>query len=105
MNLFRRVRRRNEATERSRTSSAVSAVTSVRRPRRFSVVGRGATVGGAGGGGATSVCSLRVSMLTRRAVSRKEGVSSPALAWGMRKNVELKQRADNIFVWNWVNIR
>jgi peptide/nickel transport system substrate-binding protein len=27
-----------------------------------------------------------------------------SLAWGMRKNVELKQRADNIFNWKWVRI-
>ena len=40
--LSRWVRRRNEATERSRTSSARSAVTSVRRPRCFSAPPRGA---------------------------------------------------------------
>ena len=40
--LRRWVRRRNEATERSRTSSARSAVTSVRRPRCFSAPTRGA---------------------------------------------------------------
>ena len=42
------VRRRNDATERSRSSSAVSAVTKVSRPRRFSAPGRagfGATAG------------------------------------------------------------
>ena len=43
------VRRRNDATERSRTSSLVSAVTSVSRPRRFSAVGR--VVGFAAGAG------------------------------------------------------
>src|SRR5580698_4929716 len=47
---FRRwVRRRNDAIERSRTSSALSAVTSVRRPRCFCgdgfAVGLGATTG------------------------------------------------------------
>ena len=40
--LSRCVRRRNEATERSRTSSARSAVTSVRRPRSFAGAPRGA---------------------------------------------------------------
>ena len=40
--LSRWVRRRNEATERSRTSSARSAVTNVRRPRCFSPAPRGA---------------------------------------------------------------
>ena len=34
---WRRLRRRNEASDRSRTSSAVNAVTRVRRPRGFSV--------------------------------------------------------------------
>ena len=46
--VMRWTRRRNEATERSRTSSAVSAVTTVRRPRRFSPtlrVGFGAGAG------------------------------------------------------------
>src|SRR5262249_62082571 len=42
------VRRRNEATERSRTSSARSAVTRVRRPRCFSPVLLGAGRGAAG---------------------------------------------------------
>src|SRR5262252_1057030 len=37
--LSRWVRRRNDATERSRSSSAVSAVTSVSRPRHFFLVG------------------------------------------------------------------
>ena len=45
---LRCVRRRNEATERSRTSSAVSAVTTVSRPRRFSAPPRGAFGAGAG---------------------------------------------------------
>ena len=40
--MSRCVRRRNEATERSRTSSARSAVTSVRRPRSFAGAPRGA---------------------------------------------------------------
>ena len=40
--MSRCVRRRNEATERSRTSSARSAVTSVRRPRCFCGAPRGA---------------------------------------------------------------
>ena len=40
--LSRWVRRRNEATERSRTSSARSAVTSVRRPRSLAGAPRGA---------------------------------------------------------------
>ena len=48
MPLSRCVRRRNEATERSRTSSARSAVTSVRRPRCFSTPARGAGRGAAG---------------------------------------------------------
>ena len=48
MPLRRCVRRRNEATERSRTSSARSAVTSVRRPRCFSTPARGAGRGAAG---------------------------------------------------------
>ena len=43
------MRRRNEATERSRTSSARSAVTSVRRPRCFSAPARGAGRGAAAG--------------------------------------------------------
>ena len=47
--LSRWVRRRNEATERSRTSSARSAVTSVRRPRCFSAPARGAGRGAAAG--------------------------------------------------------
>ena len=48
---FRRwVRRRNEAIERSRTSSALSAVTSVRRPRCFCGAGlRGRSCGGSRG--------------------------------------------------------
>ena len=46
--LSRWVRRRNEATERSRTSSARSAVTSVRRPRCFSAPARGAARGTCG---------------------------------------------------------
>ena len=52
--LRRWTRRRNEATERSRTSSAVSAVTRVRRPRRFSPplrVGFGAGAGRSGTAG------------------------------------------------------
>src|SRR3984957_8374939 len=44
---MRCTRRRNDATERSRTSSALSAVTTVRRPRRFSPV----TFAGLGAGG------------------------------------------------------
>ena len=46
--VMRCTRRRNDATERSRTSSALSAVTTVRRPRRFSPVllaGFGAVAG------------------------------------------------------------
>ena len=45
------MRRRNDATERSRTSSALSAVTSVRRPRGFSVAvwRAGRRCGGAAG--------------------------------------------------------
>jgi peptide/nickel transport system substrate-binding protein len=27
-----------------------------------------------------------------------------SLAWGMRKNIDLKQRADNIFNWKWVTV-
>ncbi len=42
------MRRRNEATERSRSSSAVSAVTSVSRPRRFSTPARAGFGAGAG---------------------------------------------------------
>ena len=45
---MRWLRRRNEATERSRTSSAESAVTTVSRPRRFSAPARGAFGAGAG---------------------------------------------------------
>ena len=49
---MRCTRRRNEATERSRTSSAASAVTTVSRPRRFSPpagrVGLGAAAGRTG---------------------------------------------------------
>src|SRR5579883_2508256 len=40
--VMRCTRRRNDATERSRSSSAESAVTTVRRPRRFSPPLRGA---------------------------------------------------------------
>ena len=43
------MRRRNEAIERSRTSSAVSAVTSVRRPRCFCGAGLAVVFGGSGG--------------------------------------------------------
>ena len=44
---FRRwVRRRNEAIERSRTSSALSAVTTVRRPRSFAGAGLWVVLGG-----------------------------------------------------------
>ena len=50
--VMRCVRRRNEATERSRTSSALSAVTSVKRPRCFGAPARGALGGGAGRAGA-----------------------------------------------------
>ena len=47
---FRRwVRRRNEAIERSRTSSALSAVTSVRRPRSFCGPGLWVVLGGTDG--------------------------------------------------------
>jgi len=47
---FRRwVRRRNEAIERSRTSSALSAVTSVRRPRCLAGAGLAVVFGGAAG--------------------------------------------------------
>ena len=47
---FRRwVRRRNEAIERSRTSSALSAVTSVRRPRSFCGPGLWVVLGGVTG--------------------------------------------------------
>src|SRR6478735_2463663 len=47
---FRRwVRRRNEAIERSRTSSALSAVTSVRRPRSFCGPGLWVVLGGTAG--------------------------------------------------------
>ena len=47
---FRRwVRRRNDAIERSRTSSALSAVTSVRRPRCFCGAGFAVVLGGAAG--------------------------------------------------------
>ena len=49
---MRCVRRRNDATERSRTSSAVSAVTSVRRPRCFGAPARGALGAAAGRAGA-----------------------------------------------------
>jgi hypothetical protein len=45
---MRWTRRRNEATERSRTSSAESAVTTVSRPRRFSALTRGVLGAGAG---------------------------------------------------------
>jgi hypothetical protein len=43
------VRRRNEAIERSRTSSALSAVTSVRRPRCFCGAGLAVVLGAAAG--------------------------------------------------------
>ena len=49
---MRCVRRRNDATDRSRTSSAVSAVTSVRRPRCFGAPARGAFGAAAGRTGA-----------------------------------------------------
>src|SRR5215831_2305085 len=45
---MRCTRRRNEATERSRTSSVESAVTSVRRPRDFCTPGRAGFGAGAG---------------------------------------------------------
>ena len=47
--LRRWVRRRNEAIERSRTSSAVSAVTSVRRPRCLAGAGLAVVFGGTAG--------------------------------------------------------
>ena len=49
---MRWTRRRNEATERSWTSSAERAVTTVSRPRRFSAPTRGVFGGGAGRTGA-----------------------------------------------------
>src|SRR5580704_4459428 len=79
---MRWTRRRNEATERSRTSSALRAVTTVRRPRRFSPV----TFAGLGAGagrmtpprrvvrGASSSSASRTGRAAGRAAA---AVSSP----------------------------
>ena len=92
MPLRRCVRRRNEATERSRTSSARSAVTSVRRPRCFSTPARGAGRGAAGaraapgrrgrGASSSSASSARRAPGPARAVSsspKRFLATSPAL--------------------------
>ena len=72
--LSRWVRRRNDATERSRTSSARSAVTSVRRPRCFSTpargAGRGAAAGRAGAAGRRDARALLRRRLRARAWRR-----------------------------------
>ena len=79
--VMRCVRRRNEATERSRSSSALSAVTSVRRPRCFGAPARGAFGAGAGRTGAPPMPRRA----GRRSSSSASGVSLRAIgAAGLR---------------------
>src|SRR5215208_3775356 len=75
------VRRRNEAIERSRTSSALSAVTSVRRPRCFCGP-RGAGFGASAGATACRAgCFFLFRLRRQRAGMRPLGFFFPAKAF------------------------